>query len=1018
MFKATSSLMKITSFLILHLIISFTLTPAQTTEIPMHQQSYNFHSGYYNGSAEGTELVQTKLIGEAGIPWLNVHFSNYNLSSSSYIIITSLKDGLWQKHTQKTLEQWDGWSAFFNGDAVEVELYVATEDQDVYFEVDQLTIGEWSGGIESQCGPTDDRIASNDPRTGRLLSIGCTAWIIPNGKFVTAGHCVSGSGANIVQFNVPLSTSGGTIQHPGPEDQYSVISSSREFQDAGVGNDWGVFEVNPNTNTGLMPIVAQGAFFMLVQNFGPDSIRITGYGVDNNTPIYNQVQQTHIGPNVGSSGTTMRYRTDTEGGNSGSPVIDEATNTAVGVHTHGGCNTAGTGNNNGTSFFHTTFWNAVEQGAGGNPDTIAPTTITDLAVSDTTSNTLTLTWTTPFDTSFGGIVGYEIRRALTPINDLTAFQNATPVPFTGTPGDPGDPEMLEVSGLDFNTTYYFSIRSNDFWNNWSDISNSPDGQTFGAPTASATPDSLHMSLVSGTTSNGTLTLSNISSGNSTLDYSISFENNSFPEGSLKLIQTPVNNDSRTIDERKENPSVNYGQSIDGLGGPDAFGYEWIDSDEPNGPAYVWEDISTTGTEVTNWTASSTFDPEDEGYAGPFPLGFNFKFYGNTKTEVYVGSNGLVLFSPISGNFYTNASIPNAENPNEFIAAFWDDLDGSSQGTVYYKQDGGRFIVQFTNWQKYSGTGSLTFQVVLHSSGKILIYYNNMNATLTSATVGIENADASIGLQVAYNASYIHNDLALQFSAEPDWLGASPLSGTLYNGNSVDIDLEFRSEDFPEGNYSMDLVISSNDPANQTITVPVTMTIVPVPVELTSLSAETEKNSVTLKWATASEINNQGFEVQRKEVKNQNNWEAVGFIEGRGNTTERQSYSFYEKDLKVGNYFYRLKQIDFDGSYEYSDEIEVSVDVPSVFSLMQNYPNPFNPMTKIEYTLPENAEVRLDVYNSLGELVTTLLNKQMEAGYQVMNFDASSLPSGTYIYRITAKGKTGNFVDSKKMLLVK
>src|SRR5690554_1505790 len=653
----------------------------------------------------------------------------------------------------------------------------------------------------------------------------------------------------------------------------------------------------------------------------------------------------------------------------------------------------------------------------GEPDTIPPDPITDLAVADPTSNSLTLTWTVPNDTSMNGVTGYDIRYSTSPITDTTAFYNAQQVNFNGQPGSAGSTETLVVEGLDFSTTYYFSVRSRDIWGNWSDLSNNPSGTTYGAPTASVSPDSVHMNVVSGTTANGTVTLSNISSGNSTLDYQVSLENNTFPEGSFRLIQTPVNNESGTFDESKENPLINYGQSIDGFGGPDAFGYEWIDSDEPNGPEYVWEDISTTGTEVTNWIASSTFDPKDEGYAGPFPLGFNFKFYGNTKTEVYVGTNGLILFSPITGSFYSNAAIPNASDPNEFIAPFWDDLDGRTQGTVHYKQDGNRFIIQFTNWQRYSGTGSLTFQVVLHSSGKILIYYNNMNATLNSATIGIENADASIGLQVAYNATYIHNNLALQFSAEPDWLGASPLSGTLYNGSSVDIELEFRSEDFPEGDYSMDLVISSNDPSNPTITVPVTMTIFPVPVELASLSVETEKNSVTLKWSTASEINNQGFEVQRREVKNQN-WQTVGFVEGRGNTTERQSYSFNERDLKVGKYLYRLKQIDFDGSYEYSDEIEVSVDIPQVFSLMQNYPNPFNPMTKIEYTLPEDAEVRLDVYNSLGELVTTLHNKQMEAGYQVINFDASSLPSGTYIYRITAKGKTGNFVDSKKMLLVK
>jgi hypothetical protein len=297
---------------------------------------------------------------------------------------------------------------------------------------------------------------------------------------------------------------------------------------------------------------------------------------------------------------------------------------------------------------------------------------------------------------------------------------------------------------------------------------------------------------------------------------------------------------------------------------------------------------------------------------------------------------------------------------------------------------------------------------------------------------LENADASIGLQVAFNAAYVHNSLALQFSAEPDWLGATPLSGTLYNGNSVDIDLEFRSEDFPAGDYSMDVVISSNDPVNTTITVPVTMTITVIPVELSSFSAETQKNSVTLKWTTASETNNRGFEIQKSKVsewipsgKSQSDWVTVGFVEGNGNTTERQSYIFNEKDLKVGSYTYRLKQVDYDGSYEYSNEVEVDVEAPSVFTLMQNYPNPFNPMTKIEYTLPENAEVRIDIYNTLGELVSTLVNKTMEAGYQEISLDASSLPSGTYIYRINAtpvggqaKGETKTFVDTKKMLLVK
>ena len=156
----------------------------------------------------------------------------------------------------------------------------------------------------------------------------------------------------------------------------------------------------------------------------------------------------------------------------------------------------------------------------------------------------------------------------------------------------------------------------------------------------------------------------------------------------------------------------------------------------------------------------------------------------------------------------------------------------------------------------------------------------------------------------------------------------------------------------------------------------------------------------------------------KDNPSMSQWQTVGFVEGKGNTTERQSYVFSEKDIKVGKYTYRLKQIDYDGSYEYSAEVKAEVSAPEEYTLKQNYPNPFNPMTTIEYSLPENAEVRIDIYNSLGELVSTLVNKTLEAGYQKTSFDASSLPSGIYIYQLKAKGQTKTFVDSNKMLLVK
>jgi V8-like Glu-specific endopeptidase len=230
----------------------------------------------------------------------------------------------------------------------------------------EIMVGE-IGAPESQCGPTDDRIASTDDRTARLLTIGCTAWLIADGRFVSAGHCVSSAGlANTVEFNVPPSLSNGTIQHPGPEDQYVVDDATRVFSDAGIGNDWGVFETFPNSQTGLTAIEAQGGvFFNVVQDLGPATIRITGYGVDDGAA--NQTQQTSTGPNAGSSGTTMRYQTDTEGGNSGSPIIDEATGNSVGIHTNAGC-TSGGGSNSGTSNFNTALWAQIGSGGGGDID--------------------------------------------------------------------------------------------------------------------------------------------------------------------------------------------------------------------------------------------------------------------------------------------------------------------------------------------------------------------------------------------------------------------------------------------------------------------------------------------------------------------------------------------------------------------------------------------------------------------------------------------------------------------------
>ena len=652
----------------------------------------------------------------------------------------------------------------------------------------------------------------------------------------------------------------------------------------------------------------------------------------------------------------------------------------------------------------------------GTPDSTAPEPITDLTAGAPTSNSLTLQWTVPYDSSMNGVTGFDIRYSTSPITDTTTFNNAAQLPFTTIPDTAGATEAYLVEGLDFATPYYFSIKSKDVWSNWSALSNSATGTTLAAPQIAVAPDSLSHILNPLEVVVDTITISNVSVDPSTLDFTVTLENNTFPTGLVSSRVLPKYNQLAELTEvnRKDNPQEINGISFDGSGGPDLFGYKWKDSNEPNGPQYVWYDITTNPNAATVSFPNGTLD---DGYTNAMPLGFNMKFYGTEYSNIYLSTNGFLSFSQLTSATYTNAQIPSATVPNNIIAAFWDDLDGRTQGTVHQLQDGNKFYIQFTNWQKYSGTGSLTFQVVLHQNGKIVVYYNNMNATLTSATVGIENAAGNDGLQVVYNANYVANSLALEFAADPDWLSNNVNSGTLFNGNSVDVELTFHSEDYPLGNYAMDVVVASTDPVNPTITVPVTMTILEIPVELTSFVVSTDRNNVSLKWSTATETNNSGFQVERK-LNGTNEWTKVTFINGRGTTTERNNYSFVDEGLNVGKYSYRLKQIDLDGTYEYSSIVEADVSAPNEYTLYQNYPNPFNPATTIEYSIPEKADVTISVYTAIGELVTTLVNGTVEAGYQKANFNAANLTSGTYIYQIKAVGSGRTFVDTKKMILIK
>lgn len=223
-------------------------------------------------------------------------------------------------------------------------------------------------------------------------------------------------------------------------------------------------------------------------------------------------------------------------------------------------------------------------------------------------------------------------------------------------------------------------------------------------------------------------------------------------------------------------------------------------------------------------------------------------------------------------------------------------------------------------------------------------------------------------------------------------GDFDLAGTPISGITTDIDNDSRNTTYP--------YIGADEASN------------PLPVEFTSFSADVADGTVNLIWSTASEINNLGFEIERS---NDNiDFEKIGFVPGFGTTTEPKNYKYSDLLKNNGEYFYRLKQMDYNGSFNYSDAIEVEVSLPIEYALEQNYPNPFNPSTIIKFSLPEANDVSLNIYNTLGQKVAQLVNSKLEAGRYSYQWNAENMATGIYIYELRAD----KFVSVKKMILLK
>ena len=435
-------------------------------------------------------------------------------------------------------------------------------------------------------------------------------------------------------------------------------------------------------------------------------------------------------------------------------------------------------------------------------DEIPPGPIDDLQVDYTTSNSIGLRFTaTGDDGDVGRALRYEVRYGPEPIDALN-FDAQAAAPRPPEPSPAGTIELLEIPGLEPSTAYFVAVRVQDEWGNHGPVGDGVSATTQPPPTFDSSPASFSLALRTGETAARTLTLRN--AGEGSLDWEVPVPvTGGAGQTSISAAAEPV---------------------AAGAGGPDAAGYRYIDSDHPGGPEFTWEDLTQSGrgSPIDSLTT-------DDQISEAIPLGFPFQFYGQTYTAVRVSTNGFLTFL---GNDapYANRSLPGFTAPAALIAPFWDDLDFDHASRAVFARDADTFTVQYTGVVPYSGggIGSSTFQVSLDRSGEIVFRYLSMTAGTNSATVGIQDATQAIGLQVAFNETYLHDRMAIRIYNVPPWLRASPASGRLFAGQSAAVTVSVDARGLDGGAYEGTVFVRTNDPLRPLVPHPVTLQVTPVP----------------------------------------------------------------------------------------------------------------------------------------------------------------------------------------------
>jgi len=407
---------------------------------------------------------------------------------------------------------------------------------------------------------------------------------------------------------------------------------------------------------------------------------------------------------------------------------------------------------------------------------------------------------------------------------------------------------------------------------------------------------------------------------------------------------------------------------------------------------------TENLTIHGWVAHSGAGTQPQTVTSP---GLTFTSYlssgiGNAALLDNTGEDAYRLFAPVtSGVVYMAFMVKVDAAPVGYFIHYTPNPHNTFdfRGRVWVNASGSNLAFKFS--YASSDTISTPFDYLLGETYLIVVKYEVVS--------GVLNDIVSL---------YVFSGTNPLPGTEP----VTPTLGPIVNATA--------SDDIDPGSVSLRQYSATQNITIDGIRVTTTWSEI-VPVELTSFAASAQNNGVLLNWSTATEINNSGFDVERKQVNTnlpdgKAGWSKIAFVNGNGTTSSEKKYSYFDpasgtgKNLTPGKYQYRLKQIDFDGSFEYSEIVEISFGVPSKFELAQNYPNPFNPSTTISYSLPKAGYVSLKVYNALGQEIAALVNGIKEAGNHKIDFNASNLNSGIYFYKIEA----GDITQVKKMTLIK